>query len=140
MLHMGKGVLSDFAPVYSPGRRRKKYVMMIMLHTHCVSASLVARATTATFRSTTMGTGFTRLGGDPDSCSSEVGNVGGCHLSVLPVTGVVKPQCREHLANRLYGILSRAGSYWTAGWGDVPSTVVPGKGVEDGDRLFITNK
>ena len=61
-------------------------------------------------------------------------------LSVLPVTGVGKPQCRERLANRLYGILSRVGSYWTAGLGDVPSPIVPGKDVEDEDRLFVTNK
>ena len=32
MSHMRKGVLSDFAPVYSPGRRRKKYATIIMLH------------------------------------------------------------------------------------------------------------
>ena len=61
-------------------------------------------------------------------------------LSVLPVPGVGKPQCRERLANRPYGILSRAGSYWTASWGDVPSPVVPGEDVKDGDRVFVTDK
>ena len=71
MSHMRKGVLSDFAPVYLPGRRRKKYAMMNMSHTHCVSALLVARATAATFQSTIMGTGFTRLGGGVLLCVSE---------------------------------------------------------------------
>ena len=61
-------------------------------------------------------------------------------LSVLPVPGVGKPQCRKRLANRPYGILSRVGSYWTDGWGDVPSLVVPGKYFKDGDRVFVTNK
>ena len=33
-----------------------------------------------------------------------------------------------------------AGLYWTSGWGDVPSTVVSGKDVKDGDRFFVTDK
>ena len=63
MSHMRKGVLSDFALVYSPRRRRKKYATMIMSHTHYVSSSLVERDAAATFWSTMMETGFTRLGG-----------------------------------------------------------------------------
>ena len=54
--------------------------------------------------------------------------------------GFGKPQCRERLANRPYGILSRVVSYWTAGFGNVLSPVFPGKDVEDGDRVFVTDK
>ena len=38
------GVLSDFVPVYSPGRRRKKKAIMIMSATACSSWSLEAAA------------------------------------------------------------------------------------------------
>ena len=62
------------------------------------------------------------------------------NIYVLPVPGVGKLQCRERLANRPYGILSRAGLYWTAGWGDVPSPIVPGEDVKYGERVFVTNK
>ena len=88
-----------------------------------------------------MGTGFTRLGGGVLlRVSAELETEADVDLSVLPVTGVGKPQCREHLTNRPYGILSRAGLYWTTGLGNVPSPAVPGKDVEDGDRLFVTDK
>ena len=142
MLHMWKGVLSYFAPVYSLGRRRKKYATMIMSHTHCVSVLLVERVTAAIFRSTMMGTGFTRLGGVRVLLHVEANleTEADIDLSVLPVSRVRKPQCRERLANQPYGILSCVRSYWNAGLGDIPSPVVLGKYVEDGDRVFITNK
>ena len=69
-----------------------------------------------------MGTGFTRLGGRVLlRVVAELKTEADVDISVLPVPGVSKPQCRERLANQPYGILSRAGLYWTAGWGDVPS-------------------
>ena len=90
---------------------------IIMSHTHCISSSLVARATAATFRSTMMGTGFTRFGGGGGQLrvAAELEMEADVNLSVLPVTGVSKPQYRKRLENRPYSILSRAGSYWTAG-------------------------
>ena len=79
-----------------------------------------------------MVTGFTRLGGRVLlRVAAELEMEADVDLSVLPVPGVGKPQCREHLANRPYGILSRAGSYWTAVWGDVPSPVVLGEDVKE---------
>ena len=72
--------------------------------------------------------------------ASELETEADVNISVLPVPGVDNPQCRERLANRPYGILSRAGLYWTDGWGDVPRPVVPGEDVKDGDRVFVTDK
>ena len=55
--------LSDFVPVYSPGRSRKKKAMMIMSASACSSGSLEAAATQAIWRRTWTGIGFTRDGG-----------------------------------------------------------------------------
>ena len=57
------GVMSDFFPVYSPGRRRKKKAIIIMSTTACNSWSLEAAATQASRRRTWTGIGFTRVGG-----------------------------------------------------------------------------
>ena len=88
-----------------------------------------------------MGTGFTRLGGGVLICvAADLETEADVDLSVLPVTGVGKPECRERLANRPYAILSCAGSYWTSGLGNVPIPVIPGENVEDGYRFFVNYK
>ena len=137
---MRKGVLSDFASVYSPGRRRKKCNDDHVAYTLCFFI--------------VCGEGHRRHfpeHNDEDRLYSVGGRIllrvaaeleteADVNLSVLPVPGVGKPQCHERLANRPYGILSRAGSYCTDGWGDVPRPVVLGKDVKDGYRVFVTNK
>ena len=57
------GELSDFVPVYSPGRIRKKKAMIIMSATACSSGSLEAAATQAIRRKTCTGIGLTLDGG-----------------------------------------------------------------------------
>ena len=72
-----------------------------------------------------MGIGFNWLGGGVLlRVAAELETEADVDLSFLPVLGVGKPQCHERLANQLYGILSRAGLYWSAGWGYVPSNFV----------------
>ena len=57
------GELSDFVPVYSPGRSRKKKAIIIMSATACSSGSLEAVATQASRRRTWTGIGLTLDGG-----------------------------------------------------------------------------
>ena len=56
------GNLSDFVPVYSPGRSRKKKAMIIMSETACSSGSLEAANTQASRRRTWNGIGLTQDG------------------------------------------------------------------------------
>ena len=55
--------LSDFVPVYSPGRSRKKKVMIIMSATACSSGSLEAAATQTSRQRNWTGIGLTLDGG-----------------------------------------------------------------------------
>ena len=57
------GELSNFVPVYSPGRSRKKKAIIIMSATACSSGSLEAAATQASRRRTWTGIGLTLDGG-----------------------------------------------------------------------------
>ena len=54
--------------------------------------------------------------------------------SIYPLEGKVT------LSNQPYGILNRSGSYATAIGRDVTSLVVPGEGVEDGDRVLVSDE
>ena len=73
-----KGVLSDLAPVQSPGRRKRNYVIIIMLHTPLEEGSPLRCAW-----GLGGGSALLDLGGGPDFCSSSNGIRGGCPVPLL---------------------------------------------------------
>ena len=58
-----KGVVGDLVPMYSPGRKRKKYVSWIMSDIDFSSLLAEAAVMEAMWRRASTGTGLTQLGG-----------------------------------------------------------------------------